>query len=95
MAEELTAKDVIRAHARDELGIDMDDLSNPVKAAVASAFAFIIGAALPLLGGAFIGDYIKRLLVIVAVSTVGLAAFGVTGASSCCSLAVCSVLLPC
>jgi hypothetical protein len=29
VAEELSAKDVIRAHARDELGIDMDELANP------------------------------------------------------------------
>ena len=26
VAEELTAHDVIRAHARDELGIDLDDM---------------------------------------------------------------------
>lgn len=29
VAEELTAKDVVRAHARDELGIDIDELANP------------------------------------------------------------------
>ena len=79
MAEELTAKDVIKAHARDELGIDMDDLSNPIQAAAASAFAFCVGAALPLLAGAFLANYITRLLVIVAVSTVGLLTFGITG----------------
>ena len=79
VAEELTAKDVIKAHARDELGIDMDDLSNPIQAAAASAFAFCIGAGLPLLAGAFIGNYVTRLLVIVAVSTVGLLTFGITG----------------
>ena len=44
VAEELTAKDVIRAHARDELGIDIDDLSNPFAAALSSACAFIVGA---------------------------------------------------
>ena len=42
VAMELTEKDVIRAHARDELGIDIDDLSNPLKASVASAFAFLV-----------------------------------------------------
>lgn len=31
MAEELTAKDVIKAHARDELGIDLDEMSNPLQ----------------------------------------------------------------
>lgn len=29
VAQELMAKDALRAHAQDELGIDMDDLSNP------------------------------------------------------------------
>lgn len=29
VAEELTATDVVRAHARDELGIDIDELANP------------------------------------------------------------------
>ena len=28
---ELTNKDVIRAHARDELGIDIDELANPLQ----------------------------------------------------------------
>lgn len=31
VAAELTAKDVVRAHARDELGIDVDDLAKPVQ----------------------------------------------------------------
>ena len=34
VAEELTAVDVIRAHARDELGIDIDDLANPMQVCV-------------------------------------------------------------
>ena len=44
VALQLSQKDVIRAHARDELGIDLDDMSNPWKAAAASAVAFVIGA---------------------------------------------------
>lgn len=31
VAAEYTEKDVIRAHARDELGIDMDNLTNPTQ----------------------------------------------------------------
>ena len=31
VAVELTNKDVIRAHARDELGIDIDELANPLQ----------------------------------------------------------------
>ncbi len=49
VAEELTAHDVIRAHARDELGIDVDELQNPTQAAVVSAVACTLGAAIPLL----------------------------------------------
>lgn len=56
MAEELTAKDVIRAHARDELGIDIDDMSSPLQASVASMLSFLVGAGLPLLAAAFIRD---------------------------------------
>lgn len=37
VAEQLTAKDPVRAHARDELGIDIDDYTNPWSAAGASA----------------------------------------------------------
>jgi VIT1/CCC1 family predicted Fe2+/Mn2+ transporter len=32
VAKELTDKDVIRAHARDELGINLDALANPLQA---------------------------------------------------------------
>ena len=31
VAEQLTAKDVIRAHVRDELGIDLDNRANPLQ----------------------------------------------------------------
>ncbi|KUN04111.1 hypothetical protein AQI95_22055 [Streptomyces yokosukanensis] len=48
-AEQLTARDALRAHARVELGIDPDDLTNPWHAAWASFLAFTVGALLPLL----------------------------------------------
>jgi VIT1/CCC1 family predicted Fe2+/Mn2+ transporter len=76
VAEELTAVDVIRAHARDELGIDIDELANPLQAGVVSAVAFTMGAAFPLLGGFFINEYQTRLITTLAVSMVGLALFG-------------------
>jgi vacuolar iron transporter family protein len=49
VAEELTAHDALRAHARDELGISSTVKARPVQAAVASALAFAGGASLPLL----------------------------------------------
>ncbi|MGW1808735.1 VIT1/CCC1 transporter family protein [Streptomyces sp. NPDC002078] len=48
-AEQLTARDALRAHARVELGIDPEDLTNPWHAAWASFLAFTVGALLPLL----------------------------------------------
>ncbi|MFF9014341.1 VIT family protein [Streptomyces sp. NPDC014870] len=47
-AEQLTERDALRAHARVELGIDPDSLTNPWHAAVASFLAFTVGALLPL-----------------------------------------------
>ncbi|MBC8142878.1 MAG: VIT family protein, partial [Armatimonadetes bacterium] len=48
VAEQLMARDALGAHARDELGIT-ENVARPVQAAVASATAFLVGAALPLL----------------------------------------------
>ncbi|MFE3038269.1 VIT family protein [Streptomyces canus] len=48
-AQQLTERDALRAHARVELGIDPDDLTNPWHAAWASFLAFTAGALLPLL----------------------------------------------
>lgn len=49
VAEQLHAKDALRAHARDELGLDPDDLARPVQAAITSAVSFVLGAVVPLL----------------------------------------------
>jgi VIT1/CCC1 family predicted Fe2+/Mn2+ transporter len=49
VAEQLTAKDALAAHARDELGISETMAARPVQAAFASAGTFAVGAALPLL----------------------------------------------
>ncbi len=49
VATELTARDALAAHARMELNIDPEALTNPWQAAWASATAFTLGALLPLL----------------------------------------------
>ena len=49
VAIELTAHDAFAAHVEAELGIDPNDLTNPLHAAVASAVAFTIGGLIPLL----------------------------------------------
>lgn len=50
VAEELTAKDALDAHARDELGITEARRARPIQAALASAASFTVGALLPLVG---------------------------------------------
>jgi VIT1/CCC1 family predicted Fe2+/Mn2+ transporter len=80
VAEELSARDVVRAHARDELGIDMDELANPLQAALVSALAFSVGAGIPLLAGSFLREPLMRLISVVVAAIVGLMIFGGVGA---------------
>lgn len=49
VAKELTAKDVLAAHVRDELGITEISQANPIQAAIASGAAFTAGGILPFL----------------------------------------------
>ncbi len=49
VAVQLSAGDILAAHARDELGISEATTARPLQAAVASAATFTAGAALPLL----------------------------------------------
>ena len=49
VAEQLTAKDALAAHTRDELGRSDLLVARPVQAAVASAGTFAVGAAMPLI----------------------------------------------
>jgi VIT1/CCC1 family predicted Fe2+/Mn2+ transporter len=48
VAEQLMARDALAAHARDELGISESVTARPLQAAIASAAAFGVGAALPI-----------------------------------------------
>lgn len=49
VATQLMVKDALAAHSRDELGISEAVSARPLQAALASALAFTVGAALPLL----------------------------------------------
>ena len=49
VAQQLMAKDALAAHARDELGISEITTARPIQAALTSAAAFSVGAAMPLL----------------------------------------------
>ncbi|MCP2041337.1 VIT1/CCC1 family predicted Fe2+/Mn2+ transporter [Neisseria sp. HSC-16F19] len=48
VAEELTAHNALDAHVRDEIGLSETTAAKPFQAALASAAAFAVGAALPL-----------------------------------------------
>jgi VIT1/CCC1 family predicted Fe2+/Mn2+ transporter len=49
VAQQLMTRDALKAHARDELGLVEEHAANPLQAALASAAAFAVGAALPIL----------------------------------------------
>lgn len=76
-AQEMTERDVIATHARDELGIDTENLTNPYTAAISSGISFAIGAAIPLLSAVFINNYKWRLISIIISSMTGLFTAGV------------------
>jgi vacuolar iron transporter family protein len=83
VAHELHQKDlneIVKIHARDELGIDVEQLANPLQASVASAISFAIGASLPLLAGGFIHNAVYRIISIVIVASVGLVLSGTSSA---------------
>ena len=42
-------ENAVKVHAREEFGVDVDDLASPMLAAVSSFFAFALGAVIPLL----------------------------------------------
>jgi VIT1/CCC1 family predicted Fe2+/Mn2+ transporter len=54
VAEQLTARGALAAHARDELGFSAMNAARPVQAALASAGTFSVGAALPLVIAALV-----------------------------------------
>ncbi|GBG62194.1 hypothetical protein CBR_g29394 [Chara braunii] len=81
VAEELTRVDPIRAHARDELGIDIDNLANPLQAAIASAVSFFSGGIIPVLACVLTPVAVPaRTLVVIMVCVIALAASGALGA---------------
>jgi VIT1/CCC1 family predicted Fe2+/Mn2+ transporter len=66
----------LRAHAREELGIDPDSLGSPIGAAWSSFLAFSFGALLPLLPW-FVTSGTTAIVASVALGLIGAAALGV------------------
>ena len=78
VAEELTAKDALAAHAREELGIVEHLAANPLQAAVTSAVTFACGAAVPLLA-VLLAPSAALLWVTMVVTALALAGLGALG----------------
>jgi len=79
VATQLTKKDALAAHARDELGITKTMRAQPIQAALASAAAFSTGALVPLLAGTIVP--IQWAIIVVSVtSLVFLVVLGAVGA---------------
>lgn len=78
VATQLTERDALAAHAEVELGIDPDELTSPVQAALASMIAFTVGAILPLLTITLMPESIRVWVTAISVAL----ALGVTGWAS-------------
>jgi VIT1/CCC1 family predicted Fe2+/Mn2+ transporter len=81
VAVQLTARDALGAHARDELGISETVTSHPIQAAVVSALTFAVGAAVPLIV-ALLAPTASIGLAVAGTALVALAVLGGLGASA-------------
>jgi VIT1/CCC1 family predicted Fe2+/Mn2+ transporter len=81
VAEQLMAHDALEAHTRDELGISDAIAARPVEAALTSAAAFAIGAAVPFLTALLMPSR-NVALGIAVVSLASLAVLGAVGAKA-------------
>ena len=80
VAIQLTEKDALGAHSRDELGISETVTAHPIQAALVSALTFAVGAVIPLIIAALVPA--AQIALIVAVTTlVALSVLGGLGAS--------------
>ena len=81
VAVQLTEKDALGAHSRDELGISETVTAHPVQAALVSAATFAVGAVIPLIIASFAPT--AQIAIIVALTTLfALAVLGGLGASA-------------
>lgn len=79
VARELTEKDALGAHVRDELGLSEIHAANPLQAAFTSGFTFTVAAAMPLLAVLFAPEG-AIIPVVVLTTLICLAALGAIGA---------------
>lgn len=67
VAKELSEGDAVKAHLDAEMGLDEDDLNNPVQAAIASLVSFSIFGSIPLVAVLVSGVSIRIIITFVAV----------------------------
>lgn len=79
VARELTEKDALVAHVRDELGLSDIHAANPLQAAFASGMTFTAAAAMPLIA-AVVAPADKVIPLVVIVTLICLAGLGALGA---------------
>lgn len=79
VARELTEKDALAAHVREELGLSDAQAAQPLLAAVASAITFSVFAAVPLVT-AFLAPAALLIPLVVVVTLIALTALGALGA---------------
>lgn len=81
VALQLTEKDALGAHSRDELGISETVTAHPIQAALVSAATFAVGAVVPLIV-ASLAPTAQITLVVALTTLVALAVLGGLGASA-------------
>ena len=81
IADQLMAKDALGAHARDELGISEVTTARPIQAALTSAAAFSVGAAMPL-AMVFVSPAARLVAIVSIASLLFLAVLGAVGAKA-------------
>jgi vacuolar iron transporter family protein len=79
VAQQLMAKDALKAHARDELGMSDELAARPLQAAIASAATFAAGAALPVVT-AMVAPASMLSIVVTVLSLASLAVLGALAA---------------
>lgn len=80
VASELSANDVVAAHARDEHGIDMEALSRPGTAGLSGSTSFALGAAVPIVATAFVPKASHRIIACILSTAAGFMAAGIIAA---------------
>ncbi|WP_417674891.1 VIT1/CCC1 transporter family protein [Pseudodonghicola sp.] len=81
VAHQLTERDALGAHARDELGISETIATNPIQAALVSALTFSVGAVVPLIV-AILAPPMQISLIVAMATLLALAVLGGLGASA-------------